>query len=82
MSPPTPLTPQDGYNSAHQMSFVADLVTYEVDFLQRRLLNSASQTLFNIRRLAFCPLMPMKVKKKNSTSWRLFAANSQVHSIL
>lgn len=53
---------QAGYHSAHHVtSFVVDLVTYQVDYLQCQLLNTSNQALFNLRRLAFSPLMPMKV---------------------
>lgn len=59
---------QAGYNSAqNQTTFVVDLVTYQVDYLQRQLLNTNNQTLFSVRRLAFSPLMPMKVRLQAPT---------------
>ena len=52
---------QAGYHSTnHHSTFVLDLASYEVDYIQHRLFN-IFKGLFEIRRLAFCPLMPMKV---------------------
>ena len=44
-----------------QWSFLVGFTTFQVDYNTSRLLNTSSNALFEIRRLALAPLMPMKV---------------------
>ena len=54
---------EEGYHSTeHQCTFTANFATFQVDFITRRLFNVTSSTLVDIRRVAFAPLMPLKVR--------------------
>lgn len=44
-----------------QWSFLVGFTTFQVDYNARKLLSTSSNALFEIRRLALAPLMPMKV---------------------
>lgn len=46
---------------AQLQSFMAGFTTFQVDYNTGKLLNIVSNELFDIRRLALAPLMPMKV---------------------
>lgn len=51
-----------GYNQGpSQVTFVLSFTTFLADYTERKLLNTSTNTMFEIRRLAFAPLMPMKV---------------------
>ena len=61
---------------------MVDLVTYQVDYKQQQLLNTSNQTLFTLRRLAFCLLLPMKVGKDSRRPQQLLAPSKLAHSFI
>ena len=53
---------EEAYHSAeYQCTFVASYATFQVDFQTCQLLNVATNALAEVRRVAFAPLMPLKV---------------------
>ena len=53
---------EEGYHSGPcQTLFSSGLNTFQVDYAHKRLINQHTGRLFELRRLAFAPLMPMKV---------------------
>lgn len=55
---------EEVYHSAeHQCTFMASYATFQVDFQTCQLLNVSTDTLAEIRRVAFAPLMPLKVRR-------------------
>ena len=46
-----------------QGSFLSGFTTFQVDYAQRKILNMSTQVVFDMRRISFAPLMPMKVEK-------------------
>lgn len=61
---------------AQLRNFMAGFTTFQVDYNTGRLLNTVSNELFDIRRLAMAPLMPMKVFACVLQSSSLLAAES------
>lgn len=62
------LAPQleEGYHSGpNQAVFSSGLTTFQVDYAHRQLVNQHTGGLFEVRRLAFAPLMPLKVLTHN-----------------
>ena len=58
------LAPQleEGYHGGFkQTAFTSDFSTFQVDFEHKQLVNTHSGGVFELRRLAFAPLMPLKV---------------------
>ena len=58
------LAPQleEGYHSGPtQLAFSCGLNTFQVDYAHKQLVNQHTGGLFELRRLAFAPLMPLKV---------------------
>ena len=53
---------EEGYSGAPaQWTFQEGVATFQVDYHARRLFDTSTSSLFELRRLAFAPLMPMKV---------------------
>lgn len=53
---------EEAYHSAeYQCTFVASYATFQVDFQTCQLLNVTTNTLAEVQRVAFAPLMPLKV---------------------
>ncbi len=53
---------EEGYSGGPTHgSFSVGFTMFEVDYDARKLLNSSTNSLFEIRRVAFAPLMPMEV---------------------
>ena len=53
---------EEGYlRGPNQCTFVVSFSTFQVDFATHQMFNTSSNSLFELRRLAFAPLMPMKV---------------------
>ena len=53
---------EEGYlRGPDHCTFSISFSTFQVDFAAHRLLNTSTNSLFELRRLAFAPLMPMKV---------------------
>ena len=58
------LVPQleQGYHSGqNQVAFSSGLTTFQVDYVHKQLVNQHTRGLFELRRLAFAPLMPLQV---------------------
>ena len=53
---------EEGYlQGPNQCTFMVSFSTFQVDFATHQMFNTSSNSLFELRRLAFTPLMPMKV---------------------
>lgn len=53
---------EQGYHSGPtQAAFNSGFTTFQVDYAHKQLVNQHSGGLFELRRLAFAPLMPLKV---------------------
>ena len=58
---------EEGYSGpSAELVFCVVLTRFKVDFLAGKLLNLETGAVFDIRRLAFAPLMPMKVESTYS----------------
>jgi hypothetical protein len=69
------LAPQleEGYHSGPtQAVFSCGLNTFQVDYGHKQLVNQHTRGLFELRRLAFAPLMPLKVL---SLAWLILFLN-------
>ena len=50
-----------------QVTFLLSFTAFQADYRESKLLNTSTSTMFEIRRLAFAPLMPMKVSRLSHT---------------
>ena len=69
---------EEGYHSGPSQTLLSSgFNTFQVDYAHKRLVNQHTGRLFELRRLAFAPLMPMKVgqlhKRLLSVHWHLFS---------
>ncbi len=54
---------EEGYSRGPtHWSFSAGFTMFQVDFDAKRLLNSSTNSMYEVRRVAFAPLMPMEVR--------------------
>lgn len=59
---------EEGYHKGPvQTSFSSGLNTFQVDYNHKQLINHHTGGMFELRRLAFAPLMPLKVCSTSST---------------
>lgn len=76
---------EEGYCSGpKQAAFTSGFNTFQVDYENKRLVNNHTGGAFELRRLAFAPLMPLKVREERTMpccfSWYIFSIQTEEDS--